>query len=59
MENLQEALDKLKADKAKYIQDAQLAVNQQIAWFDGGIAALEAILNPPKEKEKDETNSSA
>ena len=54
MDNLQEALDKLKADKDKYFQDAQLQVARQVAWFDGGIAALDAILNPKKDKENED-----
>ena len=53
MDNLQEKLDKLKSDREKYttetIPQVQGQINQQIAWFDGGISALEEILHPKEE----------
>ena len=59
MENLQEAIAKLKKEREEYIQNANAQIAHQIGWFDGAIAKLEELSNPPKEKAKDESQAPA
>ena len=47
----------LEANRAKFVHDAQIEVNRQIAAMDGAIAELKALVEPEPDEDADDDDA--